>query len=541
MKIQEKWRALFEMFCKGAAFIIASTYIYQSFLANSDLRDGRHVLFMDELITYDSVQIILTAKSILTVFGGNLDLRYGSILFFVSAIFALPAKIIGGVPLEILAIRTALVVELLASYAILSYLLVRNRLISIVLFAVLITLPSTSYYSSMPKPEPLQLLFISLFLYFIIVSGDKFRFSWLFLGLAFGAKISAILLVPFAILYALLRSRHKNISNAYSHLLGASSLFSFGWLISNTVVLRKGGFSRYVGATFQNTTHGADSSDINFLSWLQYFYQDYLSSPSLIKLAFLISLFPVILLSVYNTVCHYRQNKDSKIKAYLSVDGVFISVLGLASIAAIMISVQRLWGFYLHVGLVLTIVGAAKCAEENLKMGTLRQVNYFFIIALITMLPFQYFDAKAKFLYLSVRSDTNVAKLNSLAFNELSKFLVNLEENGVDRARIGYDPYLYLPENSPVFEFVRFYGDYDDGDWASSNDFIITQCKSIMGITPNWDDITVVDDCIPELPNYIKAHLDIENGCTAAPCYSIGKLGAAEHVMVASKISESDN
>ena len=57
----------------------------------------------------------------------------------------------------------------------------------------------------LPKPEPIQLFFLSLFFYYF--KKNEFSLSksyWVFLGISFGAKISALLFLVFLPIFAFL-------------------------------------------------------------------------------------------------------------------------------------------------------------------------------------------------------------------------------------------------------------------------------------------------------------------------------------------------
>jgi hypothetical protein len=59
----------------------------------------------------------------------------------------------------------------------------------------MLTIPSTAYYSTMPKPEPFQLFFLSIFLLMHIRKQYRIQTHFIWLGLAMGAKISILPLV----------------------------------------------------------------------------------------------------------------------------------------------------------------------------------------------------------------------------------------------------------------------------------------------------------------------------------------------------------
>ena len=60
---------------------------------------------------------------------------------------------------------------------------------------LLLVVPYSDYYFTSPKPEPLELALLAVFLWLHKRRGYSFGPHWLVLGLAFGTKISALPLV----------------------------------------------------------------------------------------------------------------------------------------------------------------------------------------------------------------------------------------------------------------------------------------------------------------------------------------------------------
>lgn len=182
--------------------LIASTLVitlYFTTKANLDLTQGRYALFMDERITFDGVKKLLHPESFLafvdTVIDGG-DHRYGRILWNVSALFSFLPEKIGGVSGQIIATRfTHAIIQLLA-YGLLVFTFIRSWTLRGLALLLLIALPYTAYFATMPKPEPIQLLSLALFLAFSARNQFRFGYYWIFLGLAFGAKVSTLTLLP---------------------------------------------------------------------------------------------------------------------------------------------------------------------------------------------------------------------------------------------------------------------------------------------------------------------------------------------------------
>lgn len=144
-------------------------YVRLAILANSDLAAGRFVLFMDERITFDGVKNILHPTDLeqffYSIFDGG-DHRYGRSLWNSVAIFsAIPEKIFGASG-QIVATRILQVILIISSYCVIAFGILRSWFLRFVLLFVMLTIPYSDYYVTMPKPEPLQLLFLTIFSYF---------------------------------------------------------------------------------------------------------------------------------------------------------------------------------------------------------------------------------------------------------------------------------------------------------------------------------------------------------------------------------------
>ena len=158
------------------SFLISSIIIlvilsYWVMLANMDLASGRFALFMDERITFDGVKNILHPEGvksfILSVVDGG-DHRYGRSLWNSIAIFAaVPERLFGDLG-QIVSARLLQYFLIVASIVVITFGILRSWLLRFVLITALLSVPFTAYYSTMPKPEPLQLFFLALFTYFFI-------------------------------------------------------------------------------------------------------------------------------------------------------------------------------------------------------------------------------------------------------------------------------------------------------------------------------------------------------------------------------------
>lgn len=255
--------------------LISMFFLSLAFYANTDLINGRYAIFMDEQIIFDGVDKILQSSStgelIKNIVGG--DHRYGRILYYLSAYFSAIPQNIFGESGQIVATRLLQTIILMSAYLILSLTFFNQWKMRVLSFSLLLLMPTTLYYFTMPKPEPLQALFIALFLWQAKKHDFKLGWYWIFIGLAFGAKISvAPYLLAFGIL-ALYQQNNEVFTVNFWKLFFTKTLplFLLGFFIAEPILLT-GRLQQYLNSTFRNTTHGSDDKSITILSWIEFIY-----------------------------------------------------------------------------------------------------------------------------------------------------------------------------------------------------------------------------------------------------------------------------
>lgn len=289
--------------CLAFSLIIGG-YLIFVIPANLDLSDGSFCLFMDERITFNGVRNILHPqdfKSFLhAIIDGN-DQRYGRSLWnSIALVSFLPERLCGEAG-QIIAGRMLQFFLLISSFMMLTFTFVKTWPLRIILFATLMFMPFTDYYMCMPKPEPLQLFFLSLFLYYYKKENLIFSQYWILLGCAFGTKIS-ILPIVFLLFITPLWVHRKRFEDSefISDFKKSLCFFFFGlglavpillkpilllmvvlWSINHFQIKSKmfdlalyvlsalsiifyssENIAPYIRGTFLNTTHGADQNSI---------------------------------------------------------------------------------------------------------------------------------------------------------------------------------------------------------------------------------------------------------------------------------------
>ena len=449
--------------------IFLAIYLSKLTLANIDFADARYILFMDEIISFDSVRNIFDYKSFIKFINSfliGIDMRYGQIIYNISAITSYIPYLIWEDQGQIIATRLTFSFFLFSSYFILAWYLIENNYHKIIALSILMVLPFTPYYSSMPKPEPFQLFFLSCFLkfYFDKKYDHKKNYKyWIFLGLAFGSKISALPLILFLFTLEFIKNFKINYKIIYRKFL-----FVFLGFVIAVPGIFLGKFKYYISSTFLNSTHGADDSSINFFSWINYFYHDYFLMPKfLIFIIFVICAVLSILL-----VINFIKHRD-KIKYLITSKPVIIGIVALSFILPILIFTKRIWGFYLHVGTVFMVIAFFNIYQELV----IRNKKIRFCVTIILMLVILnmiYFLGKNtfdNFDNLSKRSKQEAHIIQQSQYLALINFLEN--ESKINSKMIDYaiDPNLYIPQDNIYYKASRIWGVFTG--WRQGFDFII--------------------------------------------------------------------
>ena len=308
---------------------------------NLDLSHARYELFMDEQISFDGIMNIYHTS--LDRLSWNLrdggDYRYGRIFWNLLAFFSWPAWKIFGLSGLIVSNRMFSSLFQLSSYLLLLYTFIPKdkELYRPIGLAILILLPATLYFSHLPKPEPIQLLALSLFL------ASKFRWkkpllSFFFLGIGLGAKISLLPGCLFILAWEFFSQRTKMAKKTLAFVGGCMVGAPILTYLSPRKILG------YWNTIKVNALHGSDRSDVNWFSWLDFFINDYFSS-TLTGMIVLIT----IGISIAFTIRH-------AIIKNLNRPSLYLLVLSMSFTLPIFLFVKRLWPMYLHIGLVLMTV-----------------------------------------------------------------------------------------------------------------------------------------------------------------------------------------
>ena len=190
----------------GSLTILICSFLYAGTIANGNLLNPQN-LYIDESITFNGVKKILHPASfnefIWAITDGD-DHRYGRILWNSIALAAyIPSVFFGDIG-QLFAGRMLQVALLICSFIILAHTFIESRLLRLGLVFTLAVMPFTTYFMTMPKPEPIMIFCLALFFYFYKKNNlEEAKPYWILLGIAFGAKISILPAIPILLFSAL--------------------------------------------------------------------------------------------------------------------------------------------------------------------------------------------------------------------------------------------------------------------------------------------------------------------------------------------------
>jgi len=530
--------------------------------ANLDLVEGRHLLFMDERIIYDGIQQILHPKNlhnwIWAVTDGS-DQRYGRLLFNLSALVSFLPERFYGVRGQIIATRSLHALILTITYLIFTFEQVKTWLIRIALLILLIGMPYVEYYSTMPKPEPLQILFISLFFLYLNRKKSILGWHWLFLGLAFGMKISTLPIVFTCMLSALLFKNFAFKGEFNKAIFDALINFLFGLAISVpnlsapifgiffitkifqkvknrknirivllpafittigiVIFITRSIIGNWLNFTFFNTEHGADSANINMFSWFHYIIVSWASVPNWLGTI----LFAILFLLLFAYLATARKWMLKNFKLFILF---LILISGILLNLSIIIGVKRLWGFYLYPGSVLICVGlcglvdVVKNFREEKQRWALLSIFSKVSVGLFVAVAIIYWHSGRwkKWNELAHRTKT-VSFIKELAsYETVTTFLKKYSADHPSKSiNIRWDPKLFVPTNYDHFQISEFWGPYTD--WGNSPEILVFGINHTLNAPP-------IESGTPDYPNYIKERsgyskyvIEKKDVCNLDKCY----------------------
>lgn len=541
------------------AFLLISGF------ANADLSEGRFALFMDERITFDGVRAILHASNLgelIFAIGDGGDNRYGRILWYSMAIVAWLPELIFGEQGQIFASRMFQSVLLAATIWLLAFGLIRTKVGRFAFATVATVIPFTSYYSSMPKPEPLQVFLLALFFYLAFRGQTPLLFGshWILLGLAFGAKISTIpgiavillmsllhvrgnataktkfqsalffiaglgiavpiLLIPAGLIVAAGFAYQKLDTGKFSHTNYVMTLFA---LVASIAIGFQSQVSVWMAQTFFNTGHGADRESTNFFSWLEFLIFEWLSQTPWLSL---------LLIASWGFLAVFVGSKalsPSVYRGHPHFPALLLIATGTALSLSIMLTAQRLWGMYLFPGFLLQLTGIFVFIDSAiLKKGAFlgkeglsaKVANGFALMATVAVTLTTWLPGEiSKYADLATRTQSAEYKIEFESYLDLEKFLDNHRVVSEAKMFVLISPGLFHRESDSRYEVIEFFGPYNF--WSEVPDLVVLAKANTASGQPYPIEGPDYERYLKEQAGYAAQVRTATKDCTLEPCFEV--------------------
>jgi len=317
----------------------------------------------DEYLTIREVYSILQPNSFkhffMALVAGDVYF-YGRMMFYTDALIAwIPFKI-WGITGMVYTIRMAHVLFLLLGVTILSATFLKNNLGKIIFMLSTLTLYYTSYFVIIPKPEPMQLFMLALFLVFASKKNWAFGKHFIFLGMAYGLKFNVLTILPLFFLLPFFTGNKSFKSLIFSSLyfIGGLIIAMPGLLLSPVKPIF---LKTYLRSTFGNTAH-YDDVGASPVAWLEKgWFSIYMGGIIFGAIAAALILWLII-----RAIKSYKENRNID-------QHTVILLLGLGVLLPVMLFTKRLWPHYLWTGnlfifLALTMFMQSLALNQKMKM-----------------------------------------------------------------------------------------------------------------------------------------------------------------------------
>lgn len=448
----------------GVFFLLCGYYIIE---ANTDLSSSRYMLWMDELITFDEIKSLLHQNSfsdwLRRMFTG--ENRYGRILFhwgyFVSYI---PYKFWSDQGI-VLAGRMMNAAILLMSYGILTWSFIKRPIMRVVLFVSLMLIQSTVYYATTQKPEPIQLLMLTLFAVFYAKAFYRFGWSWFWLGMALGSKISAIFLIPMVIVLSVISEyKGKHFVDSFKRVgwsllsLGFGFLLAQGTLIMCFVERSLKPLELFLLVLQQESALSLTTIPSNVMHWWGALSDQF----------FLVPVWLWICLTLVNStvmgvsIAQYRRVKEKDQEDICGLTrSLFLILMGVSLITPIVLLFKGGYVFYFHIGTVFLLLGLIGCCEYWFAHRSWKKTLAIASIGgLLGSAVWSFPVMINEFHKASTRTQTEEHAQKVYEYHKIKNFLDEFSKPFASQLTVYYDPYLYLPYSTNKYQVVRFWAGF---------------------------------------------------------------------------------
>lgn len=454
-------------------FLIIAVILNIQFLDGSNI--NTIIAGHDEYIAVKEVYSILKPVSskhfIMAIISGN-ALYYGRIVFYFDALIAYVPFLLFGIKGMVMAIRMTHALLLLISLIILANTFIKSNLSKIVFFIGSFCLYYSLYFVMMPKPEPLQLLFLAIFFNKSVKKEWQFGSHFIYLGIAYGIKFNVLLMFP--ILYAVpfLKDGVITFKNKWLPFLKAIIYTIIGIVVAVPCLIlspiKPIFLKTYLSETFGGTVKSYDDSEIGWIDWMNqglggsYLGISYLAYPFLL----------MVLVALFYQAYQYRKGKEKP-------EALILILTGAVLIIIIMLKTKRLWPHYLWTGYIFVLLGLLSDSIKNRFTQTILYSTIVFVL-----ISFGYFSTRELPLYLNLEKAASVQENHRWSSQAIE--YIKSKHKG---ARVGTDASMLYPFqdfvevdtyhpfsgkiSDPAETRFYWYNDFPDKIWEDSNSVVV--------------------------------------------------------------------
>ena len=573
-------------FFSSFVFFLCIVKIYMSiFVANLDLIDGKFALFPDEQSLYVGVEKILSSENIqsflFSVFDGNAH-HYGRVFWNINAIIGFFPEHFFGSPGLIFSGRTSGVLFLSLSFFFLSITFLKNWFFRLLIFFVLINAPFSSYFMTMPKPEPVQMFFLALFLY--LLKKNKFSLkknAWLFLGLAVGTKVSVLPVFFPIIMFSTYRNLlSKGLRRTLKNITTTTGSFLFGVSLAVPVLIKPyivsfliykvaekfflkkqpletfnslallfsfllinifysvikwryfghiTGLNTWFNQTILNSGHGFDRADIGFFSWVKYFFNHFISPLPLLNVLLVVCAGLLVFLNIKSS-----KAQDQNRRSLFIERGIFL-LSGLILFFVISLTANRIWGYYLFPGFCLIVVSVVSICEmavlnQDDQIGiraalktTIGKLAVFILVFVLVLVGGSWFPQNVQiYKDLAGRTKTTKYKENFRSFLQIKESLTVLSKNKNKKINVKNIGSPFVPDDGEFFSIIGLERPFTK--WWGGFEVLLVQGIREVSIKNLDKNVLNYDYRVIEKRGYNKWVIGPNEPCLTDKCYERKKV-----------------
>ena len=463
-----------------AEILFSAVYLTMAAILNLQFLDGSNINTIiaghDEYIAVREVYSLVNPvswKHFLLAFIAGDVIYYGRIMFYMDALFAFIPFKIWGVAGMVYTVRMLHSVYLVTALVILSNVFLREKYQKALFLIGSGVVYYSLYFLMMPKPEPLQLLVFSIFLYYFKNRNWSFGIHFILLGIAFGLKFNFLVVLPLAFLSPFFR-KGQAFRETVIPAIKSFGYFLLGLLIAIPCLLlsplKPVYLKTYIHETFRGTGKSYDNADITVFDWLKDGFGGYYSGHWILGYVLLALVFVI----TYFQLRKFRYNHDISV--------LFLLASGLALTFSIMVTTKRIWPHYIWTGYVLMLLGIIVFASQQTSLKSRR--IYFSLISFLMAVTLVFFVKRDLPVYAALERAPEI-----VADKQQTRAALQYIKTRYPGARVAADEslqYLFsdFVKANPYHPFstelplsgettIVWYGDHPEDIWSQKNDLVV--------------------------------------------------------------------